>query len=81
MGTRAMRQSQILIGAAALVLLFVSACGETTEQRAATGGLGGAGAGAVLGGPAGAVVGGAAGAAGGAVMDEGVDEEVDEATD
>lgn len=35
-------------------LLFLSGCGETTEQRAATGG---------------------------AVMDEGVDEKVDEATD
>ena len=46
----------------------------TVEQRAATGGLGGAAAGAVVGGPVGAVVGGAAGAAGGAVLDEGLDQ-------
>ena len=66
---------------ATAALLFLSGCGETTEQRAATGGLGAAAAGAVVGGPAGAVIGGAAGATGGAVMDEGVDEKVDEATD
>jgi hypothetical protein len=54
---------------AALVLgpsLLLAACGETTEERAATGGLGGAAAGAVVGGPVGAVVGGAAGAGTGA---------------
>jgi uncharacterized surface protein with fasciclin (FAS1) repeats len=72
-----MRQSHIALGAATLLL---AACGGTTEERAATGGLGGAAAGAVVGGPIGAVVGGAAGAAGGAVMDEGVDEKIDEAT-
>jgi hypothetical protein len=68
-------------GAAALALLFLAGCGETTEERAASGGLGGAAAGAVVGGPVGAVVGGAAGATGGAVLDEGVDEKVDEAAD
>jgi uncharacterized surface protein with fasciclin (FAS1) repeats len=73
-----MRQSHIAIGAAGLLLL--AACGGTTEERAATGGLGGAAAGAVVGGPVGAVVGGAVGATGGAVLDEGVDEKVDEAT-
>jgi uncharacterized surface protein with fasciclin (FAS1) repeats len=72
-----MRQSYIALGAATLLL---AACGGTTEERAATGGLGGAAAGAVVGGPIGAVVGGAAGAAGGAVLDEGVDEKIGEAT-
>jgi uncharacterized surface protein with fasciclin (FAS1) repeats len=72
-----MRQSYIALGAATF---FLAACGGTTEERAATGGLGGAAAGAVVGGPVGAVVGGAAGAAGGAVLDEGVDEKIGEAT-
>jgi uncharacterized surface protein with fasciclin (FAS1) repeats len=72
-----MRQSHIALGAATI---FLAACGGTTEERAATGGLGGAAAGAVVGGPVGAVVGGAAGAAGCAVMDEGVDEKIGEAT-
>lgn len=48
--------------------LLLSACGYTTEQRAATGALGGAVAGQVIGGDtgstvAGAVIGGVAGAA------------------
>jgi uncharacterized surface protein with fasciclin (FAS1) repeats len=73
-----MRQSHIALGAATLLL---AACGGTTEERAATGGLGGAAAGAVVGGPVGAIVGGAAGATGGAVLDEGVDEKIDQATD
>jgi uncharacterized surface protein with fasciclin (FAS1) repeats len=72
-----MRQSHIAFGAATI---FLTACGGTTEERAATGGLGGAAAGAVVGGPVGAIVGGAAGAASGAVMDEGVDEKISEAT-
>jgi uncharacterized surface protein with fasciclin (FAS1) repeats len=72
-----MRQSHIALGAATFLL---AACGGTAEERAATGGLGGAAAGAVVGGPVGAVVGGAAGAAGGAVLDEGVDEKIGEAT-
>jgi uncharacterized surface protein with fasciclin (FAS1) repeats len=71
-----MRQSYIALGAATVLL---AACGGTTEERAATGGLGGAAAGAVVGGPVGAIVGGAAGAAGGAVMDEGVEEKIGEA--
>jgi hypothetical protein len=65
--------------AATLLLLALAACGGDTEQRSATGALGGAAAGAVVGGPVGAVVGGAAGAAGGAVLDEGVDETAREA--
>ena len=72
-----MRQSHIALGAATI---FLAACGGTTEERAATGGLGGAAAGALVGGPVGAIVGGAAGATGGAVLDEGVDEKIDEAT-
>ncbi|QCO14517.1 hypothetical protein D3869_04345 [Azospirillum brasilense] len=45
--------------------LLAAACGVNTEEKAASGALGGAAAGAVVGGPVGAVVGGAAGAAGG----------------
>jgi hypothetical protein len=55
-------------------LLLLAACGQNTEERAATGALGGAAAGAVVGGPVGAVIGGAAGAAGGGALEEGVDE-------
>ncbi len=40
-------------------LLFISACGNTATERAATGGLGGA----VVAGPIGAVAGGTVGAA------------------
>lgn len=64
-----------LLGAAAML----SACGGTTERRAASGGLGGAVAGAAVAGPVGAVVGGGAGAATGAVLDEDVDQKVAEA--
>jgi uncharacterized surface protein with fasciclin (FAS1) repeats len=75
-----MTHSHITLGVATATLLSLGACGGTTEERAATGGLGGAAAGAVVGGPVGAVVGGAVGATGGAVLDEGVDEKVGEAT-
>jgi peptidoglycan hydrolase-like protein with peptidoglycan-binding domain len=61
-----------LTGIIALGLL-TAACGDKGEQRAATGGLSGAGVGALAGGPLGAAVGGAAGAAAGALMPEGVD--------
>ena len=44
--------------AIALSALAVAACGQTVQQRAATGAI----AGAVVGGPVGAAVGGAAGA-------------------
>ncbi len=54
--------------------LALSACGSSTDQRAATGGLTGAGVGAVVGGPIGAVVGGVVGAAGGAAAPEGADQ-------
>jgi uncharacterized surface protein with fasciclin (FAS1) repeats len=76
-----MKHSHITLGVATVALLSLGACGGTTEERAATGGLGGAAAGAVVGGPVGAVVGGAVGATGGAVLDEGVDDKIDEATD
>jgi osmotically inducible lipoprotein OsmB len=57
----------IKIAPALAVAAMLSACGTTVEQRAATGGLGGAAAGAVIGGNVtGAVVGGVAGAAVGA---------------
>ena len=52
-----------LAGAAGLALLVLAGCGDTTEERAATGALRGAVTGAVLGGPVGAAVGAAAGAA------------------
>jgi osmotically inducible lipoprotein OsmB len=47
-----------IVGAAFAALFLVGACGETVEQRAATGALGGA----AIAGPPGAAVGGAAGA-------------------
>lgn len=76
-----MRRSTIGMGVAATALLALSACGDTMEQRAATGGLGGVAAGAAVGGPVGAVVGGAAGASGGALMNEGLEEKAEEAVD
>ena len=72
---------RMMIGGLGAVALLLAACGDTTEQRAASGGLGGAAAGAVVGGPVGAVVGGAAGAAGGATMDEGAVDKIEEATE
>lgn len=42
------------------VVTLLAACGQTMEQRAATGALGGAAAGQVLGGDTGATVAGAA---------------------
>jgi osmotically inducible lipoprotein OsmB len=62
------------------MLLVIGACGQTTEERAATGGLGGVATDG-LGGPVGAGVGDAAGATGGAVLDEGVDDKVDNTAD
>lgn len=62
-------------------LLALAACGSNTEERAATGTLGGAVAGAVVGGPVGAVVGGAVGAAGGTALPKGADEYAGDAKD
>lgn len=77
-----MGSTRLALAAAPLAaFLLLAACGDTTEQRAATGGLGGAAAGAAVGGPAGAVVGGAAGAGAGAVLDEGVDDTVRDAVE
>jgi hypothetical protein len=59
----------ITLAALAVAGVALAACGSTTEQRVATGALGGAAAGAVLGGGTGAVVGGVGGAAAGAVVD------------
>ncbi len=53
----------ITTGCIVAALLGLAACGDTTEQRAATGAIGGAVAGTAVGAP---LVGGAAGAAVGA---------------
>jgi hypothetical protein len=70
-----------VLGAAMSALWLLSACGDTVEERAASGGLGGAAAGAVVGGPVGAIVGGAAGATGGTVIEKSVDESDEQATE
>jgi osmotically inducible lipoprotein OsmB len=54
-------------------LLLLSACGSNTEQRAATGGLGGMAAGALIGGPVGAVAGAAVGAGAGTAVSKGTE--------
>lgn len=63
----------VWIGRLGLVagVMALSACGSTTEQSAASGGLGGAAIGAVAGGPVGAVIGLGAGAATGAGVEAG----------
>jgi osmotically inducible lipoprotein OsmB len=66
-----MRTKQYAAGALALLL---TACGSTTAQRAATGGLTGAGVGGIVGGPIGLVVGGVVGSAGGALAPESADQ-------
>ncbi len=63
-----------LAGAAGLALLVLAGCGDTTEERAATGALRGAVTGAVLGGPVGAAVGAATGAATDAAVGKALDE-------
>jgi hypothetical protein len=54
--------------------LLATACGTSQEQRAATGGLGGAGIGALAGGPVGAAIGLGVGAVAGAVTPIGADQ-------
>lgn len=56
----------VTIAAACAALLTLLGCGNTTEQRAATGAMGGAVVGTVLGGP---LVGAAAGGTVGAIAD------------
>lgn len=58
------------------VSLLTAACGTTDNERAVTGGLGGAVVGALVGGPVGALVGGGLGATGGYALDEGADQKV-----
>jgi hypothetical protein len=58
---------------AAGATLLLAACGSNTEERAATGGLGGVVGGAVVGGPVGALVGGAAGAGVGTGISKGIE--------
>jgi hypothetical protein len=74
-----MRQLLVVVGAATAGLLLLAACGKNVEERAASGGIGGAAAGALVGGPVGALVGGAAGATGGTMLEKGLDEEGREA--
>lgn len=50
--------------------LLTTACGNTMEEKASTGAMGGVAAGAVVGGPIGAVVGGVAGAGAGAATEK-----------
>jgi peptidoglycan hydrolase-like protein with peptidoglycan-binding domain len=72
---------RIAIASLATLGLVLAACGSSTEQRAASGGLAGAGTGALVGGPVGAVAGAAIGGTGGAVLDEGVDKKAERAAD
>jgi hypothetical protein len=58
--------------------LLIAACGDTSDDRMNTGGLGGAAVGALVGGPVGAIVGGGVGLAGGAALDESADQKVSE---
>ena len=58
-----------------LALLTLAACGDTTEERAATGALRGAMTGAVVGGPVGAAVGMAVGAATNTAVGETLDKD------
>ena len=74
-----MRTSRLVLVAAPAALVLLAGCGRTTEQRAATGGVGGVVVGALLGGPIGAVVGGAAGGLGGAALNQGVDQKARQA--
>lgn len=64
----------LLTGAAGLVLFALAACGDTTEERAATGALRGMATGAVVGGPVGAAVGAAVGATTSTVVGKAMDE-------
>lgn len=68
---------RIAIVSLAALGLALAACGSSTEQRAATGGLAGAGTGALVGGPVGAVAGAAVGGVGGAALDEGVEKKAE----
>lgn len=74
-----MQRTTIALFAGASLLLM--ACGNTTEERAATGGVTGAALGAATGGLGAAALGGAAGAAGGAVLDEPINEAVEDLGD
>lgn len=67
--------STLTIAALAAGTLLLAACGSNTEERAATGGLGGAVAGAAIGGPVGAVAGAAVGAGAGTAVSKGVEHE------
>jgi hypothetical protein len=77
-GVCGMRIAIVTIAALGLAL---AACGSDKEQRAASGGLTGAGTGALVGGPVGAVAGAAIGGVGGAALDEGVDKKAERAVD
>lgn len=63
-----LKQLPVLTLGALSACLILAACGHGTEQRAASGGVGGALAGAVVAGPVGALVGAAAGGTGGTAV-------------
>jgi hypothetical protein len=65
---------QVRSGVAVACLLLVAACGTTTQQRVATGGLTGGGIGALAGGPIGALIGGGVGAVAGWVTPKSADD-------
>lgn len=64
--------SMLVVGAMA------AACGDTQEDRAASGGLSGAATGALIGGPIGLLVGGGLGYVAGSNMDKSADEKIEE---
>jgi hypothetical protein len=70
-----MRGHLLFITAAALAL---PGCGDTHEDRAASGGLGGAAMGALVGGPIGLVIGGGLGYVAGNKLDKPADEKIEE---
>lgn len=70
--TRGQWLSMLVVGAIA------AGCGDTQEDRAASGGLSGAATGALIGGPIGLLVGGGLGYVAGANMDKSADEKIEE---
>jgi len=75
---RKSHEHRLLPPLALALTLGLAACGNTTEERAATGALGGAAAGAAtVGGLEGAAIGGAVGAGAGALSEEVLGDDTD----